>query len=245
MRALVTRPRDDAAEISEALSTRGFEVVTAPMLIIESTGAVPDLDGAQAVMFTSANGARAFATATPERDIPVFTVGDATAKCALSLGFGRVESAGADSLALVRLVGATLDPAAGAVVHGCGEAVVGDPAGLLEAAGFTVRRAVLYRAAGALALDPATGDLLGAGSLDMVLFFSPRAAQTFVILTEQAGLAAACGGLSAICLSPAVADAAIGGGSGPAWRVVRTAQRPDMAALLEEIVAEAARPNAE
>ena len=133
MRALVTRPRDDAAEISEALSTRGFEVVTAPMLIIESTGAVPDLDGAQAVMFTSANGARAFATATPERDIPVFTVGDATAKCALSLGFGRVESAGADSLALVRLVGATLDPAAGAVVHGCGEAVVGDPAGLLEA----------------------------------------------------------------------------------------------------------------
>ena len=201
MRALVTRPRDDAAEISEALSTRGFEVVTAPMLIIESTGAVPDLDGAQAVMFTSANGARAFATATPERDIPVFTVGDATAKCALSLGFGRVESAGADSLALVRLVGATL--------------------------------------------DPATGDLLGAGSLDMVLFFSPRAAQTFVILTEQAGLAAACGGLSAICLSPAVADAAIGGGSGPAWRVVRTAQRPDMAALLEEVDAEAARPNAE
>lgn len=227
------------------LEARGIEAVTAPMLTIVPTGAKPDLDGAQAVMLTSANGARAFAAASPERGLPVFTVGDATAKCARLLGFDRVQSAGADSHSLVRLVRGTLDAAAGAVLHGCGEAVAGDPAGALQAAGFTVRRTVLYRADRATALDPATSDLLAEGRLDMVLFFSPRAAQTFVILVEQAGLSAACAGLSAICLSPAVADAAGAGGPGPAWRAVRTAARPDMAALLEEIDAEAAHLNAE
>lgn len=235
MRALVTRPEADTGEISAALEARGIEVAAAPMLTIVPTGQVPGLDGVQALMFTSANGVRTFADVSTRRDMPVFAVGDATARCAASLGFARVTSAGADSQALAKLVRGALDPGAGAVLHAAGEAVAGDPAGALEAAGFEVERAVLYRADAARELDRGTRDLLGKGELDMVLFFSPRAAQTFVTLVEQAALPAACRALSAICLSEAVAEAA-----GPGWRAVLTAQSPNMAALLDEIDAEAA-----
>lgn len=71
----------------------------------------------------------------------------------------------------------------------------------------------------------------------MALFFSPRTAQTFVILVKEAGHAAACRSISAVCLSAAVAAAA----AGAPWRMVRAASRPEMAALLAEVDAEAAR----
>src|SRR3546814_11471173 len=60
---------------------------------------------------------------------------------------------------------------------------------LLQADGFTVRRAVLYEAAAATALPAPVAMAFAAGQYDAVLFFSPRTAATFATLALAAGCA--------------------------------------------------------
>ena len=78
-----------------------------------------------------------------------------------------------DVAALAKLVAERLDPKAGALFRAAGSAVAGDLAGLLEQAGFSLRREMLYEARPADQLSPATVTNLGNGWFDLVLFFSP------------------------------------------------------------------------
>ena len=70
MRALVTRPRAEAASLAEALAARGIAALLEPLLDIRyrDLGDPLDLAGVQAVLCTSANGVRAFARLSEERD---------------------------------------------------------------------------------------------------------------------------------------------------------------------------------
>jgi uroporphyrinogen-III synthase len=230
MRVLITRPREDAEALAAILRAEGVEPVVAPLLAIRAAadGAL-DLAGVQALLFTSANGVRAFARRTAVRALPVFAVGDATARAAKDAGFARVESAAGAVNDLAALVRARLDPARGALLHGAGADVAGDLAGVLGAWGFAVRRVVLYRAAKARRLPEAVTRPLAEGALDGVLFFSPRTAATFVSLARQAGVVPSLARLDALCLSEAVAAAV----REVAWRAVAVAIRPDQPALLQ------------
>lgn len=229
MQALVTRPIEDAEPLVAALAARGIAALVEPMLRIRRLGGPPpDLAGVQAVLLTSANGARALAAASAHRDLPVFAVGDATAAAARAAGFVTVASADGDVEDLAALVAARLSPADGTLLHAAGSAVAGDLAGRLGEAGFTLRRAVLYAADPATALSGEAAEALRQGRLDLAFFFSPRTASAFVRLVAAAGTGAACGGVSAFCLSPAVA-AALGA---LAWRRTLVAAAPTQAALL-------------
>jgi uroporphyrinogen-III synthase len=233
MKALVTRPAADAAPLARALGMRGIEALIAPLLTIvpaEDAGRrlADALIGAQAVLFTSANGARIFAAASPRRELPVFAVGDASAAAARIAGFRSVASAGGDVADLARLVAARLAPQAGALVHAAGSAVAGDLAGDLSAAGFSLRRAVIYHAVPAAALDPAIAEALRAGAVQLALFFSPRTAAGFVRLAAAAGLADSCRAMTGLALSPAVAAAL----AELPWREVSVAAAPTERALL-------------
>src|SRR5881392_3206481 len=67
-RALVTRPRAEAAALAEALDRRGIEAIIEPLLDIHYRDEpAPDLAGVQAVLCTSANGVRALARRSGER----------------------------------------------------------------------------------------------------------------------------------------------------------------------------------
>jgi uroporphyrinogen-III synthase len=232
MHALITRPEEDAQPLAEALRARGLTVTVEPLLSVAPVaGASVDLAGVQALLFTSANGARALAALSPRRDLPVLAVGDASATVARSLGFVAVTSAAGNVEDLARLAQDQLDPARGALLHVAGSAVAGDLAGRLAAAGFETRRAVLYEARAADRLSPETRRRLAQGELDWVLFFSPRTAATFVELARAAGLKSDCARATALCLSPAVAAAA----SALPWRAVESAARPDLSAMLEMV----------
>ncbi|MFQ5774296.1 MAG: uroporphyrinogen-III synthase [Kiloniellaceae bacterium] len=231
MRVLVTRPEKDAQALAAALAARGHEVVVEPMLTVAPAEGVEtqlDLAGVQALLFTSANGARAFARLCEQRALPVFAVGEASAAAARAAGFAEVENAGGDVNDLARLVVERLSPEDGALFHGAGSKLAGDLQGTLEAAGFTVRRVTLYEARPAAALSDGLRAALAEGRLDAATFYSPRTAETFVRLVEKADLGAACARLAAVCLSEAVADKA----RALSWREVRVAGRPDREALL-------------
>lgn len=227
------------------LHARGIEPVLEPMLAIRfiADGAeilAPLLVGAQAVLFTSANGARAFAAASPRRDLAAFAVGDATAAAARAAGFSAIASAGGNVADLAVLVRQRLSPADGALVHAAAGATAGDLAAALGGAGFSLRRAVLYEAVPARALSGETAALLAAGAIALALFFSPRTAQSFVTLVRAAGLGSACRAVTAITLSPAVA-ASLGRLD---WGTVRVAAAPTTAALLAAVECEVAAPMA-
>jgi uroporphyrinogen-III synthase len=228
-RWLVTRPAEDAGPVAAALAERGHEAVLAPLLeIVPEAGPAPDLGGVQAILLTSANGARMLARRTARRDLPVLAVGDATARAARQAGFAGVESAGGDVADLAALARARLDPVAGPLLHAAGSKMAGDLAGAMETAGFAVRRSVLYRAEPAEALpEPAVRALAG-GGLSGVLFFSPRTAAVFARLVRRAGLIDGLARLYALCLSAAVARQI----DEPAWAGVRIAERPETSALL-------------
>jgi len=238
MRALVTRPREDAESVAGELRRRGLDVMVEPLLdIVPVAGAAVDAAGLQGILATSANGIRALARVLADRDLPVWAVGDASARVARDLGYRRVESAGGDVDTLAALVAGRVDPAAGTLLHAAGGTVAGDLAGRLGGAGFQVRRVALYEARAAARLSAELAQALNAGGVDLALFFSPRTAATFATLVAADGLAARCGRVAAYALSPAVA----GKLAALSWRSVTTAAAPTQAALLAALDHDLAR----
>jgi len=231
LRVLVTRPRAEAAELAEALATRGVATIIEPMLDIRYRDEAPDLGGVQAVLCTSANGVRALARLSGERALPLFAVGEATAARARAEGFAEVYSAGGVVADLVRLVRRRLHPDSGRLLHVAGSVAAGDLAGELRVRGFAVGRSVLYEARPVAALTASTVRALSAGSVDFALFFSPRTAAIFARLAEQAGIAEAMRFVTALSIS-AAADAAL---ASLPFRAQHFADRPDQPALLAEL----------
>src|SRR5262245_31021966 len=228
MRILITRPIEDAKPLAEALQERGIEVLIEPLLEIRHLDdAQIDLDGAQALLFTSANGVRAFAAMSPRRDLKAFTVGDGSAEAARQAGFPNVESASGDVEALAALVVDRLKADDGILFHAAGTVTAGDLKTRLEALGYRVRRAQLYEARIATALSPETRTNLTVGGIDAVLLFSPRTAGTFAQLWRLAG-APSLGRVHALCLSAAVAREI--GDLG--WAGVEIADHPDLPSML-------------
>lgn len=232
LRALVTRPREEAATLAASLAARGVDALIEPLIKVEfCAAATPDLAGVQAVLCTSANGVRTFARASAERRLPLFAVGNATAARARSEGFISVASAGGDAADLVRLATDRLDPREGRLLHVCGSAVAGDLAGALRARGFTVERKVLYEARPVTALSPAVTEAISSQMINFALFFSPRTALIFARLVDEAGVANGCGTITALSIS-AAADAALGK---LPWRERWIAERPEQPALLDTL----------
>lgn len=206
MKLLVTRPALDAGPLADLLTADGHTVLLDPLLAIRfREAAALDLDGVTGLLFTSGNGVRAFAALSDRRDLAVYAVGDRTATIAHEQGFAQIESADGDVAALAALVTARRQPGDGILLHVTGNAVAGDLAQRLDAAGFTLRRATLYAAEPAAELAPETQAALADGTLDGVLLFSPRTARQFTTLVHLSGLGAE--RLAAWCLSPAVAEA--------------------------------------
>ena len=231
MRVLITRPEREATTLAAALGQRGHSAVIAPLFRLALLHPPNDfamaLAACQAVLLTSANGARALAEAGEQRSKPVFAVGDTTAATAEGLGFTAVTSASGDGAALAELVRQRLEPAAGPLVHVSGV----DVAGEIAPHGFEVRRFALYEAREAEALPDSARAALQARALDAATFFSPRAAALFVRLASQAGLTDACRDVSAVAISPVAAEplAAL------PFKSVVAAPRPTRQAVLDEI----------
>ena len=247
MRVMITRPREDAEPLAGLLRARGVETLVEPLLsVVYLDGPSLDLEGVQALLVTSANGARALGRRMnggrrmDGRDLKVFAVGEASARAALEIGFTDVESAAGDVHALAGLARSRLDPADGALYHAAGSRLAGDLAGMLENDGFECRRQVLYEVRQSERLSSCAVQAIKEGSVDGILFYSPRTAETFVGLALDAGLAGAFKGIAALCLSQAVAEKA----GSIDWRELCVAERPDQAAMVDVVVAQLERPAA-
>jgi len=226
MRILVTRPLEDGREIARLLAERGHQPLLSPLLEPRFRGdLLPEevLDGAQAVLATSANGIRALVRSTARRDLSIFAVGPQTADEARAAGFSDVRSADGDAKALAEATRHWAPPHA-PLLHVCSEDAPGTLSHLLSQSGFTVRRCALYTIEPAKQLTSEASAALQNRALDAVMFFSPRTARIFGQLTE--GLPT--DGLTALCISQASADAL----APLAFAQIRIAARPRQDAML-------------
>lgn len=206
---LVTRPAEDGEATAQKLRARGYDPILSPLLTITvlADAPLPDLTDYHGLIVTSANGVRALAERTDRRGDLILAVGDHTAAKARTLGFTQVESASGDAVVLVNYVRDRLDPEDGKLLHVRGETIAVDPVPLLEGAGFTVDSCSLYRADPSEGLSATAITALAAGTVAGVLLYSPRSAKLFEAALTGALPPGTAGGLTAYCLSPAVAKA--------------------------------------
>ena len=235
MRVLIIRPEREATALATALAERGHTPVIAPLFRLEFLHPPAEFSAAlaacQAVLLTSANGARALADASEQRGRPILAVGDTTASTAEGLGFSAVTSAAGDGAALAELARQRLDPKDGPLLHVSGREVAADLAAALEPAGFEVKRFVLYDAREETTLPESARAALEARALDVVTFFSPRAAAIFATMVDDAGLTGALRSVTAVAISPA----ALAPAAGLPFKAVVAAERPSRQAVLDEI----------
>jgi uroporphyrinogen-III synthase len=236
MRLLLTRPTEDSESLARHLVGLGHKVLIAPMMqIVPSADAELSLAGVQALLATSSNGVRALAAqrqGETVRRLPLFAVGEATARAASKAGFTDVRVAGGDVVALAALVRESLNPRSGRLIHIAGRDRAGDLKAALSADGFAVDVVVLYAAEAATSPPRDVRSALRAGELDAVLLYSPRTARIYVdlIRAETDDLLAAVRKLYHVCLSPAVARELDSLGLNP--NRILTAKAPRQDALL-------------
>ncbi len=194
----ITRAEPGASATAARIQAIGFRPLVSPLLTVRSLPAELDLTGVAALAFTSTNGVRAFAAREPERGLPVFAVGDTTAKAARLAGFAAVQSANGDVIDLCRLIVAAKPE--GLILNPGGRERAGDMVGYLSRHGLPARAVALYDTPAAETLPEAA---LEARAVDAVLLHSPRGATILAARTAPFDLSEMTAfGFSAHCLRP-------------------------------------------
>lgn len=224
---LLTRPAEAsqrfAAQLYGVLGDRMPEVLIAPLMRVDYAGRLPEMDRVAGLIFTSANGVRAYVAARGPRDRPAWAVGDATAEAARRAGIAA-RVAGGDARGLIE----TLRQARpnGRLLHIRGEHARGEVAPKLRAAGLQAQECVLYRQI-LLPLGDAAQAALDGRRPVIVPLFSPRTAGQFAI--QHQGRAPLLVAAMSLAVAGKVAHL-------PAARLL-TAARPDAPAMLAAVVA--------
>lgn len=198
-RVWVTRTRPGAEATAQRLRRLGHTALVQPLLAAEPVGTGPiDLSGVAALAFTSGQAVAAFAARAPQRHLPVFTVGAATARGAGAAGFTRIEALGGDVAAMAPLLAARMGE--GLVLHLAAAQPAGDLAGELARRGVRVRTEVLYRT---VPRRPPDRFLAQLGDIDVALIHSARAGAALAqVLRQRPAPHLRLVGISAAALSP-------------------------------------------
>lgn len=231
MRLLLLRPEPDVRRTAATLRALGHDVITAPLMRIEPVGDLEIRNRAwAAILITSANAARsiaAHARVMQLRALPVFTVGQQSARAMNAAGFANVMSVDGDVDALASLV--TRKRPGSPLLYLTGADRSGDLAGTLRDRGFAVETIVVYHAIAETNFPFAAADALATG-VDGVLHFSHRSAQTYLALARKSRVEETLKPIQ-FCLSEQVAE--------PLRRaraaIIRVAPRPTEAAMLDLI----------
>ena len=234
---LLTRPISESERLRDELKQFGLPVMLSPLSAIRNIdGGKVDLKGVQALVFTSANGVRAFRAKVGSESnaflLPTYTVGTRTEAVARAAGFTEIHTADGDGNDLVALLAESVEPQRGALLHPCGRDVRVGFAEELEDQGFEIRTQMMYEAEIVRSLSHDVRRALKDGKVGAVLLFSPRAAEHFVALIRRARLARKCRKVAVIAMSEAIASKV----SSLGFRPVRISARPTERAMVSEVL---------
>lgn len=204
MRVLLTRPIDDAREEAQHLKAQGLDVIISPASKIETADALPPLEKYAAVLFTSANAVKALQGFLKEGDplfeTPAYCVGAKTAQAARNAGFQNIEEGHGTVDSLLKVIENEQHDGE-RWVYFSGDIIRHDPEPRLKKLGLTLDHHIVYHARAIPDLSGEAAKALQEKSIDVILFYSPRAVELFVNQVKKAGLDDGIPGFHALCLS--------------------------------------------
>jgi uroporphyrinogen-III synthase len=228
----LTRPREESETLAAELAAHGIACIISPVMRIELLPSAPaPTDAPDALLITSRHAAHALASLP--RNLPVFCVGEATAKAAQSQGFTHVIAGESDLPSLLPTIVTALPPQS-RLCYLAGEEVRHDVAQLLESNAIHVAVQIVYRAVPETILSPDLCVALAQNHVNGACFFSPRSAAIACDLFASSGYADSAKKMHAFCLSPAVAERAVV----LPWQRLHTCLKPTQKAMLQMIVSE-------
>ena len=190
MHFLVTRPQPDCRRTAEKVRAAGHLADEAPVL--EFRAEPPerfDLSGVASLAFSSRRAITALrdhAQLPDLQELPVFTVGDATAEACRTAGYRNVASASGDVEALGRLILEESSlPGAGDVLYPAAKERAGDLEDVLEAGGLHCRVSVVYHMAEMTEFPEHVEETLRSGGYQGVLVYSRRTADVLLRLLRS------------------------------------------------------------
>lgn len=206
MRILITRPEPGASETAGRLRALGHDPVLSPVSLLRPIAASLPAGPIDAVVVSSANALRSLDAAALEqiRLLPVFTVGDATARIARDLGLDAIAGPGTAGH-LSKTVATRCAPAA-TLLYLAGEPRKPDLERAFAARGFRLHLALCYRMEPATALSVQAVTTLRAGTIDAVLHYSRESAARLSALATASGCVQALHRPRHLCMSADVAD---------------------------------------
>src|SRR5687768_17271923 len=125
MHLIVTRPQPDAEALQRKLEVRGHKTMIAPLLDIRmgAQRLIPNRPY-QAVLITSANGARALMNHPAQQrltQIPALAVGPQSRAAAKAAGFTSITEAAGDVASIIAQAETELEPGRGPLLYLSGE----------------------------------------------------------------------------------------------------------------------------
>ena len=207
MRFLLTRPLHDSEMVASLLHEKNITTHIDPLMFVEYLPVTKiDVSNFQAVIFTSSNGVRAFEQGNYSQNLISYVVGQKTAESAYHIGLKHINNANGDVEKLSKKIISELNPAKGPLLYLCGIHIAGTLVDDLNRAGFNVKRQNIYQTVAAKTLDNETKTLLKTTSINYIPFYSPRSALIFNELINKADLQNTLATVTALCLSPNIAE---------------------------------------
>lgn len=203
---LLTRPEPAATETEAALAMRGYDVVSAPALVMaaRSPRAIANLTPETLLVVTSPQAARALAYWPELKRQQALAVGTATGKALKKSGFKNVDDVDGDVNSIVAALSGGM---ARDIIIACAPTTAQTLARKLNALGHHARRVTVYDIAPAGELSAEAIRALRGKKISHVLFYSARTVETFLSLAKDANIMENLAQVTACCLSAKVARA--------------------------------------
>ncbi|MDX1922350.1 MAG: uroporphyrinogen-III synthase [Alphaproteobacteria bacterium] len=227
---LITRAIEHATATQKDVEALGADTLLAPLMDIQPVKGVEPISATtSALIITSRNALAGIKNLANIETIPMFIVGKETATLFKDAGFKHIVATAEQSADLPRLIKASVQPHAGALLHITSEHAHTEFYEPLLDAGFGIDQRLVYTADAIKQFDEATQAAIQHNKLSGVLFYSARTADIFNGLITAAGLQASTKQLSAFCLSNAVAAALDKAG----WKSLFVAKSPTHQAMMD------------
>lgn len=226
---IVTRAQPGADETAQRVQQMGLCAIVSPVLAQQDRpeAGLPDAETLSGLVFTSANGVRAYSARQPGRMLPAWCVGPATAAAARQAGFALVHESAGNAADLAAFIASNTAPTAKPLLHVANAAAKGDLKELLADHGFETVFAPLYDMRPAATLSEAARETLTGNAPCLVLIHSAKGAQRFADL---------CAGIRPKHLTAAViSDAAAKPLNVLDLRAIHTAPRPNEEGLFQAL----------
>lgn len=226
-KVLITRAIDQARDFAFEIEVLGATPIFAPLLeVIPLNPEIENSPFPHAIILTSQNALVGVKIPQALKTLPVFCIGDETAKTAQNMGFRDVVSCHGFIDRLPNLVHKK-NPGGRDLLYLRGTDVRHKMGAIL--ADYTVREIVTYDARAVRSFPPEIIEHFG--EIDVVTLFSPRTSQILAELVDKHELQGQISHIKLLSLSQAVLESVKGLG----WGVCVCAEQPDQYYMLKAL----------